>query len=53
MTVLVISASLQYTEKAVISAGGDMFFKKPVNFSELLEKCNEVIAENEKITIPS
>lgn len=53
MTVLVISASLQYTEKEVISAGGDMFFKKPVNFSELLEKCNEVIATNEKITIPT
>jgi CheY-like chemotaxis protein len=53
MTVLVISASLQYTEKAVVSAGGDMFFKKPVNFSELLEKCNEVIAQNEKITIPT
>jgi DNA-binding response OmpR family regulator len=53
MTVLVISASLQYSEKAVIDAGGDMFFKKPVNFSELLEKCNDVIATNEQITVPS
>ena len=30
-----------------------MFFKKPVDFSELLEKCNEVIEKNEKIQILS
>ncbi len=51
MTIMVISASLQYSSKSVRAAGGDMFFKKPVDFKELLEKCNEVIENNEKIQI--
>ena len=53
MTIMVISASLQYSDKSVRAAGGDMFFKKPVDFKELLEKCNEVIENNEKIQIPT
>ncbi len=53
MTIIVISASLQYTEKAVLSAGGDMFVKKPVNFQNLLERCNDVITKNENIQVPN
>lgn len=53
MAILIISASFQYTENDVLAAGGDMFFKKPIDFSELLEKCNDVIAANEQITVPS
>ena len=47
MAIIIISASLQYTEKAVLAAGGDMFLKKPVDFTALLEKCNSIIVHNE------
>ena len=47
MAIIIISASLQYTEKAVLAAGGDMFLKKPVDFTALLEKCNSIIIHNE------
>ena len=53
MTIIVISASLQYTEKEVMEAGGDMFVKKPVDFQGLLDKCNEIILKNENIKVPS
>ena len=41
--VLVISASLQYTEEEVSKAGGDGFVKKPINFLEVLEKCGQLL----------
>lgn len=46
MTVIVISASLQYTEKQVLDAGGDSFMKKPVDLEAVLNRCNQILSEN-------
>ncbi|MGP0564818.1 response regulator [Nitrospina sp. 32_T5] len=46
MTIIVISASPQYTEKQVQEAGGDLFIKKPVDLEDLLEKCNAILSDN-------
>lgn len=46
MTIIVISASPQYTAKQVEEAGGDLFMTKPLDLDTLLEKCNAILAEN-------
>jgi len=46
MTIIIISASPQYTSKQVEEAGGDLFMTKPLDLDTLLEKCNAILAEN-------
>ena len=43
INIIIVSGSLEYTEKAILDAGGDMFIRKPVDLAILLEKCNEII----------
>ena len=45
--IIIISASLQYTEKAILAAGGDMFITKPVDLANLIEICNEIVGRHE------
>ncbi|CAI2718331.1 response regulator transcription factor [Nitrospina watsonii] len=46
MTIIVISASTEYSEQQVQEAGGDLFIRKPVDLTDLLEKCNAILDEN-------
>lgn len=48
-SIIVISASLQYTERAVLAAGGEMFLTKPIDFAALLDKCNEIVGHHEAL----
>jgi CheY-like chemotaxis protein len=50
ISIIIISASLEYTEKAVLAAGGDMFLTKPIDLASLLTKCNEIVGGPQKIT---
>lgn len=49
MTIIVISASPQYTEQQVREAGGDLFMTKPLDLEDLLRKCNAILEENAEI----
>ena len=48
--IIIISASLEYSEKAVLAAGGDIFLTKPIDLASLLTKCNEIVGNPQKIT---
>lgn len=41
--VIAITGNITYSEKSVLAAGADRFFKKPVNMARLLDDCNSLI----------
>ena len=49
INIIIVSASLQFTEKAIVEAGGDMLISKPVDLANLLEKCNEIIESHQNM----
>lgn len=49
--ILVISASLQYSEDEVNQAGGDGFLKKPVNFQDVLARCDHFMDNGNEVLI--
>ena len=50
ISIIIISASLEYSEKAVLSAGGDLFLTKPIDLVSLLKKCDEIVGEPQTIS---
>jgi len=50
ISIIIISASLEYTEKAVLKAGGDMFLTKPIDLASLLQKCNDIVGNLQNIS---
>lgn len=53
ITIIIITAHLQYSEKAVLAAGADMFLRKPVDFISLLGKCRGFIQAQTASASPS
>ena len=49
--ILVISASLQYTDEDVRQAGGDGFLKKPVNLQEVGERCDQLFGARQETAL--
>ncbi len=45
--IIVITAHLNYSEEMVISSGADLFLRKPVDFTNLLDKCDQFIEKFE------
>jgi CheY-like chemotaxis protein len=50
ISIIIISASLEYSEKAVLDAGGDMFLTKPIDLVALLKNCDEIIGDSQNIS---
>lgn len=51
--ILILSASLQYSEEEIKQAGGEGFLKKPVSFQEVLDRCNAILPNAEEAEIPA
>jgi CheY-like chemotaxis protein len=47
MKVIIITAHLNYSEKAVLAAGADSFLRKPVDLNELLRLCDGFVNPQE------
>ena len=45
--IIAISGNLSYTEYTVLDAGAIMFFKKPIDLTQILEECSNLIESSE------